>query len=144
MGTARAATEELPPTAVEDDEIVFRLRDPEHEHEHVTLWCDLELGIELELAEVAGGWELRLPMPDLDCLEYLFDVDGELAPDPGNPELVEGAFGPHSWLGMPGYEPPAWLHEPSLPGERRRLSVADLDVVVWEPEGYAGEPLPLL
>ena len=50
------------------------------------------------MLEVEDGWELRLDLPDLDCLEYLFDVDGTLASDPGNPDRVEGAFGPHSWL----------------------------------------------
>jgi enterochelin esterase family protein len=131
-------------TGIEDDEIVFRLGDPEHAHGEVKVWCDVELGIELDMAEVEGGWELRLPLPDLDCLEYLFDVDGQLAPDPGNPELVEGAFGPHSWLGMPGYRQPAWLDEPARPGRRHQLTIGKLGVEVWEPEGHEGDELPLL
>jgi enterochelin esterase-like enzyme len=133
-----------PATAVEDDAIVFRLSDPGHTHDQVKVWCDLQLGIELDLAEVDGGWELRLPMPDLDCLEYLFDIDGEMSPDRGNPELVEGAFGPHSWLAMPGYEPPAWLDEPARPGRRHQLAAGQVDVEVWEPTGHEDEPLPLL
>ncbi|HEX5090751.1 MAG TPA: alpha/beta hydrolase-fold protein [Nocardioides sp.] len=149
MGSARAAgarssSGALPPTALEGEELVFRLSDPEHDHAEVKVWCDLQLGIELDMARVEGGWELRLPLPDLDCLEYLFEVDREMSPDPGNPELVEGAFGPHSWLAMPGYQPPAWLHEPSRPGDRHQLSVGDVDVEVWEPAEHAGEPLPLL
>src|SRR3954462_12457258 len=131
-------------TTVEDDEIVFRLSDPEHEHDEVKVWGDLQLGVELGLAEGDGGWELRLPMPDLDCLEYLFDVDGDLAPDPGNPELVEGAFGPHSWLGMPGYEQPAWLDEPALPRRRHQLTIGKVGVEVWEPVGHEQDELPLL
>ena len=43
MGTARPATEELAPTAIEDEELVFRLNDPAHEHDAVKVWCDLEL-----------------------------------------------------------------------------------------------------
>lgn len=131
-------------SAVEDDEIVFRLSDPTHEHDEVRVWCDLELGVELVMTEVDGGWELRLPLPDLDCLEYLFDVDGELSPDPGNPQLVEGAFGPHSWLGLPGYQPPAWLDSPARPGRRHPLTAGEVDVEVWEPAGQDGEALPLL
>ena len=123
---------QLAPTAVEDDEIVFRLSDTEHEYTDVKVWFDVELApdgqSELGMAEVEGGWELRLALPDLDCLEYLFDVDGTLAPDPGNPDRVEGAFGPHSWLAMPGYQPPAWLDvdarartaAPADPGRDRR------------------------
>ena len=135
-------------TAVEDDEIVFRLSDTGHEHTAVKVWCDVDLApdgpSELAMAEVEGGWELRLGLPDLDCLEYLFDVDGTLAPDPGNPDRVEGAFGPHSWLAMPGYRPPAWLGLDGAPGQRHRLTAAEIDVEVWEPAGHAGGPLPLL
>src|SRR4051794_2237526 len=153
MGSARAAgarssTEELAPSAIEGEEIVFRLKDPGHDFDGAKVWFDLELAPdgpgELAMAEVDGGWELRLPLPDLDCLEYLFDVDGQMSPDPGNPELVEGAFGPHSWLAMPGYESPAWLHEPAQPGQRHKLTVAEVDVEVWEPAGLAGDALPLL
>src|SRR3712207_472959 len=113
MARARARTTELAATAVEDDGVAFRLRDPGHEHENVTLWFDLvrpaEWPEDMTLAEVDGGWELRLPMPELDCLEYMFDVGGELTPDPGNPQMVDGAFGPHSFLPMPHYRPPVWL-----------------------------------
>jgi enterochelin esterase-like enzyme len=132
---------ELAPTAVEDDVIVFRLNDPDHDHGDVRVWFDVELGVELGMAKVDGGWELRLDRPDLDCLEYLFDVDGAMAPDPGNPQQVEGAFGPHSWLALPGYTPPAWLEEPAVAGQRHRLTVGEIDVEVWEP---GPGPLPLL
>ncbi|MDX6371027.1 MAG: hypothetical protein QOD98_15 [Nocardioidaceae bacterium] len=136
------------PTAVEDDEVVFRLSDPEHAHDDVTVWFDVELASngqrELAMAPVEGGWELRLGLPDLDCLEYLFDVDGTIAPDPGNPDQVEGAFGPHSWLAMPGYQPPSWLDVEGAPGARHQLAVGEIDVEVWEPAGHEGAPLPLL
>ena len=135
-------------TAIEDDEIVFRLSDTEHEYTDVKVWSDVGLApdgqSELAMAEVEGGWELRLGLPDLDCLEYLFDVDGTLAPDPGNPDQVEGAFGPHSWLAMPGYQPPAWLDLESSEGQRHQLSLGDIDVEVWEPTGHEDAPLPLL
>jgi enterochelin esterase family protein len=144
MGTTSA----LAPTAVGGDEVVFRLADPEHELDGVSLWLDLVLPADwpedLSLAPVEGGWELRLGLPDLDCLEYLFDAGGDMAPDPGNPDQVDGAFGPHSWLALPGYAPPAWLEAEGRPGERHPLTVGDLDLEVWEPDGSAGEPLPLL
>jgi pimeloyl-ACP methyl ester carboxylesterase len=144
MGKALSSTGQLAPTAVEDDALVFRLGDPDHDATDVKVWCDLQLGIELDLVAVPGGWERRLPLPDLDCLEYLFDVDGALSPDPGNPEVVEGPFGPHSWLAMPGYEAPAWLHEPAQPGRRQQLTVGEVEVELWEPVGHEADRLPLL
>src|SRR3954452_20745968 len=144
MGSARAAgarssTAELAPSAIEGEEIVFRLKDPEHDFDGAKVWFDLELAPdgpgELAMAEVDGGWELRLPMPDLDCLEYLFDVDGTMGPDPGNTDLVEGAFGPHSWLAMPGSRQPSWLDVDPRPGHRQQLTIGEIDVEVWEPDG---------
>jgi enterochelin esterase-like enzyme len=133
-------------TAVEAEEVVFRLSDPDHDRDGVSVWLDLVLPPEwsedLALTEVEGGWELRLPVPDLDCLEYLFVSDGDMGPDPGNPDRVEGAFGAHSWLAMPGYEPPAWLALDGRPGERHRLTAGGVDVEVWTPAG--GSRLPLL
>jgi enterochelin esterase family protein len=144
MGTVS----ELAPTAIEDEEIVLRLGDPGHELERVSLWVDLvrppQWPDDLAMQPVDGGWELRLALPDLDCLEYLFEVDGTMAPDPGNPDRVEGAFGPHSWLAMPGYRPPAWLDLDGAPGERHRLTVGEIDLEVWEPTGHEGLSLPLL
>ncbi len=135
---------DLAPTAVEDDLVVFRLPDPDHGLGEVRVWSDVDLGVDTGMAPVDGGWELRLPLPDLDCLEYLFDADGAMAPDPGNPDRVDGAFGPHSWLALPGYRPPAWLDEPPRPGHRQRLAIGAIDVEVWEPDGQEGQTLPLL
>jgi enterochelin esterase family protein len=141
MGTSAA----IAPTAVEGEALAFRLSDPEHALDEVAVWLDLvrpaNWPSDLAMSPAAGGWELRLPLPDLDCLEYLFECDGATVPDPGNPDRVEGAFGPHSWLALPGYAPPAWLDEPGVEGERHRLDVADIEVEVWEP---GPGPLPLL
>lgn len=145
-----AAVELIAPTAVEGDTIAFRLADPDHARTSVRLWCDLDLGADLDLAEVPGGWELRLPLPDLDCLEYMFDSGDALELDPGNPDRVDGAFGEHSWLGLPGYAPPAWLGLEPVAAERadlvvRRTPVGRIDVTVWSPADAAtGEELPLL
>jgi len=67
-----------------------------------------------------------------------------LGPDPGNPERVEGAFGPHSLLPMPGYRPPSWLGLEPRPGRRSRLSAGGVDVELWEPVGHERAALPLL
>ena len=83
------------------------------------MWFDVELprtSSELAWPRSRAAGSCGSALPDLDCLEYLFDVDGAMAPDPGNPDQVEGAFGPHSWLAMPGYRPPAWLDQRSAHG----------------------------
>ncbi len=149
-----AAVSQLAPTTVEDDSIAFRLADPEHDLPGVRLWCDLDLGTDLDFADVEGGWELRLPLPDLDCLEYLFEVSADEAPDlrldPGNPDTVGGAFGEHSWLPLPGYLPPAWLALPRVVGERtavtvERTPVGAVDAEIWQPvDPVPHQRLPLL
>jgi len=148
MGSAEPSTRELATTAVENDEVVFRLGDPTHELEQVTLWVDLvrpaEWPDDLSMEPVDGGWELRLAIPDLDCLEYLFDTGDTRAPDPGNPDRVDGAFGPHSWLSMPGYEPPAWLDVQGRAGQLHPIAAGDVEVEVWQPEGHEDRALPLL
>lgn len=135
-------------TEVEQDAVVFRLADPDHAHERVSVWLDLVPPAgwpdELDLEAVDGGWELRLPVPDLDCLEYLLVADGTTAPDPANPEQVDGAFGAHSVLTMPGYAPPAWLDLEPRPGTRATRTVAGVHLEVWSPDGFDDEPLPLL
>ena len=90
-----AAVEQLAPTAVEGEEIAFRLADPEHALPGARLWCDLDLGAVLDLAEVPGGWELRLPLPDLDCLEYLFEIpaDGDGRPPARPRQPADGRRG---------------------------------------------------
>jgi enterochelin esterase-like enzyme len=142
--------DQLAATAVQGDRLAFRLRDPDHQHGGVRLWCDLELGSDLDLEPVPGGWELLLPLPAVDCLEYLFEIaddDGtRLVPDPGNAERVGGAFGEHSWLALPSYVAPAWLDGPAVEAVRADLAVpatavGEVHVTVWSP---GTGPLPLL
>ena len=99
---------------------------------------------------------LEIERPPVLRMEYLFEVthqDGrtETKPDPTNPNLVDGAFGVHSVLEFPGYEPPDWLDAPTVEGEWSALSIpsralkADIDVRLWGPAGTsAGTALPML
>ena len=81
---------------------MFRRADPEHALGGVRVWCDLDLGADLAMRQVPGGWELRLPRPDLDCLEYLLEpAGGSPETDPANPLRVDGAFGEHSVAALP-------------------------------------------
>ena len=89
-------------TEVDGDDVVVRYADPEHHAEQVTVWAHLRLG-DTTMARVEGGWEVRLTDLPVDRLEYLLDVDGQLRPDPGNPHVVPGPFGDHSWVALQDY-----------------------------------------
>jgi len=140
-------------TTVLEGATAFRLADPDGLAEAVTLWCHLDLA-DTTFARVPGGWELDLPFgaqgPAVDRVEYLFDVDGTLGLDPGNPLTVAGAFGDHSWLPLPGYATPAWLDDRRVEGRRTTAAVAGtpvgtVDLELWSPaDAPADEPLPLL
>ena len=90
-----------------------------------------------------AGWELRVPMPKLDCLEYLFDVAGEgMVTDPTNPDVKDGAFGPHSFLALPGYASRGGSSWSRCEG---RLHEVAVDAVVWQPASVASnDRLPML
>ncbi|MGI8644968.1 MAG: alpha/beta hydrolase [Nocardioides sp.] len=141
-------------TSVGNRALSFRLADPDAAHEAVSLWCDLELG-DTRFGPVPGGWARDLPVggaagPAIDRIEYLFDVDGTLGLDPGNPLVVPGAFGDHSWLPLEGYAAPAWLDIEPVAGERAPATLEDtpvgtVDLEVWAPaDATVGESLPLL
>jgi enterochelin esterase family protein len=127
----------------------LRYADPEHREGWVSVWAHLRLG-DTTMARVRGGWEVRLGNLPVDRLEYLLDVDGELRPDPGNPRVVPGPFGDHSWLALPGYREPEWLRLDPVPAERAvvtlsRTAVGRIDTEIWSPTDAAtGESLPLL
>jgi enterochelin esterase-like enzyme len=137
--------EQVAATTVQADRIVFRYPDPHGVVEGVRLWTDLDLdlGEDPDLTRTGTGWELSVPLPRLDCLEYLFDVAGEgMVTDPGNPQVKDGAFGPHSFLALPGYREPRWLDLPPVPGVHREVA---RDAAVWQPEAAAdSDRLPLL
>ena len=141
---------EFPTTAVEGDGVVFRLADPDRELTTVRLWVDVDVPFERDLARREGGWELLVPSLPVDRVEYLFEADGLLVPDPGNPLRVGGAFGDHSWLPLTGYHPPSWLDRRPVPGRRtpvcvRETPVGEIAGEMWAPEGLsATQPLPLL
>jgi len=59
-------------------------------------------------------WELTAPRPDVDRIEYQFELvhkDGgsEYVTDPANPLRATGPWGDKSVLELPGYKPPEWL-----------------------------------
>jgi len=138
-----APVEQLSGTTVQTHRIVFRCPDPEGRLEGVRLWADLDLGVDPQMRRTDAGWELRVPMPKLDCLEYLFDITGEgMVIDPTNPDTKDGAFGPHSFLALPGYAEPRWLGLEPVEG---RLHEVAVDAAVWQPASVASnDRLPML
>ncbi|MFW5468886.1 alpha/beta hydrolase [Knoellia sp. CPCC 206435] len=147
----------MPPKLL-DDHVRFRWSATEaDEVVSVRLDCDPVVPGERGLTLVDGTWELALPRPDLQRLEYRFAVtrtgpDGETTEtvlDPDNPLTVETAFGSRSVMEMPGYAVPSWLSAPSVPGVLTPMALEgettdDVPVTVWAPEGTEGQALPLL
>jgi len=131
------------------DELVFRLPDRDRLHESVRLWSHVELG-DTEFESTGDGWQLTLADLPVDCLEYMLEIDGERTLDPENPRTVPGAFGEHSWLPLPAYVEPGWLHDDQIEAEQAGVVVedtvaGDVEVTVWAPaEADGEESLPLL
>lgn len=137
-------------TAVEGDEIVFRVADPAHDLTGVRLEKDRSVQGETAFTSVTEGWELRIPRPALGRLEYKFELPDGTVTDPANPLTIGAPFGEKSWLALPGYTAPAWTE--AAPVQSAVVSVpvtgtpvGDVDVHVWTPTDAApGESLPLL
>jgi enterochelin esterase-like enzyme len=102
------------------------------------------------------GWVATIPAPPVDRLEYLLVLrapngDEAMVLDPANPARVEGVFGDHSVLELPGYHPPDWLPWTSKPWSAQAVTAdtADPGLAVQgellSPPGHGTtDPLPLL
>ena len=97
-----------------------------------------------------GAWRLRLARPPVDRLEYLLGIDGDFAPDPGNPLRASGPFGDKSVVEWPEYRPPEWLDAPADAGPvewielRCRRLVARVRVLLYRTPEEPLETAPLL
>ena len=142
---------------VEGDVLAFRFSDPARALRAVRLQQDVRLpGDRLDFVRHAGEWVLTVPRPDVDRMEYAFELrhaDGrsEWVTDPDNPHRVRGAFGDKSVLLMPGYVPPAWTGARPPRGPRRALRLAsrglpqEVPAVLWSSVGLADDvEAPLL
>jgi len=140
-------------TAVEADRVVFRLPDPGPEITGVRLWSEVPVEGHAFKRVEGGGWELSVERPGAHRIEYLFQVNDDSERlsilDPTNPLRVEGVFGDHSWLPLPGYLEPSWLNAPRIEGQLRPWSLATADGAItgslWAPaHSWRGAELPLL
>ena len=142
---------------VTSTEVTFRFPDPEARLSGVRLAQQVRIpGDRLGFTRRGGIWQLTLPRPPVQRMEYRFELrhaDGgvEEVCDPANPLRAPGAFGDKSVLEFAGYRPPAWLDAPVLPGVETGLAVpsrylrAEVDVRVWAPaDADPAERLPLL
>ena len=142
------------------DEVVLRLEDRSRRYSAVRFLSDLtkrRAAPEFERMRGARAWELRLPRPPVDRIEYeleLVDRNGrsQVVRDPANPRVTPGVFGEKSVLELDGYAPPAWLSDRDAPrGDVSPLSIdvrslrATIEGLLWtSARSEAGTPLPLL
>ena len=97
-----------------------------------------------------GAWRLTFPRPDVDRMEYLLAVDGDLLPDPMNPLRAHGPFGDKSVVEWPEYAAPAWLDTIADHGAteeievRCRRLVARVRVVIYSTPEPPGNDAPLI
>jgi len=140
-----------------DETLTFRMPDPDRQLRGVRLQQDVRLAGELLGFERIGDeWLLTVPRPDVDRMEYSFEVQllgggSEWVCDPGNPLRVGGAFGDKSVLELPGYDAPKWLEADPPRGVRVDAALPsrgldhDVPAVLWSSYGSRDdEPLPLL
>jgi enterochelin esterase-like enzyme len=142
---------------VDADRVVFRFPDPHGRLRAVRLQQDVRLpGELLGFAREPGGWVLEVTRPDVDRMEYSFELqhpDGrsEWVCDPANDRCTGGAFGDKSVLELPGYVAPGWTGSDPPRGERRELALAsrglerDVPCVLWSAAAAPEDAdLPLL
>ena len=95
--------------------LTFRMPDPDRELRGVRLQQDVRMPGEILGFERDGDeWVLTVPKPDVDRMEYSFEIQfegggSEWVCDPGNPLRVGGAFGDKSVRQFAEYSPPKWL-----------------------------------
>jgi enterochelin esterase family protein len=141
---------------VDGDGARFALADPSGRLAAVRLVTDFDTGSPLQFARSDGQWQLRLPLPRVRRMEYLFELTDHNGHrwticDPENAKRAPGAFGDKSVLRFPAYREPSWLTWPRAPGRRHHLSAdapalgAPVTVELWAPRALrASEPAPLL
>lgn len=122
----------------------------------VRLVQEIGLASPLDFVRTRGVWRLRVGLPDVHRMEYLFEIrdhhgDRMTINDPANPLRAPGAFGEKSVLELDGYAPPAWLVATPVASTESSLQVpapdldGALDVTVWTPaELRPDERAPLL
>lgn len=143
-------------SASDGDVVEFELVDRSGRLAAVRLAQEVGITGPLELTRTRGVWRLRVPRPDVDRMEYLFELEDHNGHrttilDPGNPRRAGGAFGDKSVLEFPEYRAPAWVTTDPVPGDDTALEIdsaalgAPVPATVWTPAGLDPHaPAPLL
>ncbi len=138
--------------AAAHETVRFELLDRRHRLASVRLQQEVGVAEPLDLQRAGRMWSLEVPRPNVDRIEYLFEVsdhNGHRSTilDPRNPLRVGGAFGDKSVLQFPEYAAPAWLGANGLAHVERDLEVDGMEdgltATIWSPAGLEG-PAPLL
>jgi enterochelin esterase family protein len=136
--------------------VTFELADRARRLAAVRLLDEIGLPGPTDLTRTAGRWRLAVPRPDVDRMEYLFEVEDHnghrsTVPDPDNPLRVRGAFGDKSVARFPDYAAPEWLAVEPVPGSSTALEIdterlpEPVGATVWSPDGLPAEaPAPLV
>jgi enterochelin esterase-like enzyme len=142
--------------ALDGSSVTFELLDRYGRLAAVRLVQEIGLPGPLDLVRRAGRWQLRIPVPDVDRMEYLFEVEDHngnrtTTTDPANTRRAPGAFGDKSVVEFADYRPPVWLTAEPVPGTEVEVPVEapELDAIlyatIWTPSVLDdAEPAPLL
>ncbi|MCP9485126.1 MAG: alpha/beta hydrolase-fold protein [Gaiellaceae bacterium MAG52_C11] len=147
----RAALDPLP-GALPGPEVRFAYRERGPRLARVQLAHDVP-GLPHRLTRRGDTWELVAPQPEVDRLEYQFELidrtgRSERIVDPENPLRASGPWGDKSVRELPGYEAPAWLDAKPLGAAesvvlQSRILRTELPALLWaHPD--AGKHSPLL
>jgi enterochelin esterase-like enzyme len=142
---------------VTDDAVVFSVPDDDRDLVRVALVHELVRPRIVPFARTGDRFELRLPRPPVDRLEYVLarelrNGSTDVGLDPANELVAPGPLGAKSVVEFPEYEPPGWVDDTeSEPGEIRDLVLPSsllrtkVTAKLWSAaETDPGQPLPLL
>lgn len=135
---------------VDDAGVTFGLADPFGRLSGVRLVQEIGLAQPLAFTRANGTWQLRVELPDVDRMEYLFELEDHnerraTVVDPANPLRAAGAFGDKSVVQFAGYRLPDWLDGVTVEHTTTELSGGAVDVTIWTPAALGeNDPAPLL
>jgi enterochelin esterase family protein len=130
--------------------VTFRLADPHRRLQAVRLLNEIGLPEPLDLRYGDSQWQLRLPLPAVDRMEYLYEIEDRhgkrtTVTDPANRLQAGGAFGQKSEARFPGYVEPPWLAARAVDAVLVPFESSPLTGSLWQPASLADrQPAPLM